>query len=421
MRKIRRSRRGVSSMIGGIIILTLFLSALSVMVFISQQYDTYQSTVETMNHKDIDAFSENLVPTYPGLYYNSNQTVSQGTCNPYCYQYVLYVSNNAAIGTQVTRIYINSTDTRPYVQGAAGQGVGCGNLCAFDPSNTPQPFHFLASSAFVNPSEYAHQLIFYTNNTYTLPCSQACGAYGVNSIAIATSRGRVFSFQWPIPPTGVATISYLTTGVMQIAYQGSGNPGYASTNEPAAISRGSGGTGTAGIYCHSESNATKVVTGSSYWTLWFVNPWVTMTIFNDAFPTTASNHTSFYVAVKVTNNQGGSIVITRGNMWLQLTVPQTGPTRGLARVLILGGPLVGTYYSGVFTPAGTQTTVASTYTVVLIYKINIWSWAADTNALPSGVTYSGMATMTNDQEGGGSTAYFSGTSVLDGLYVRTGC
>jgi len=409
-------------MIGGIIILTLFLSALSVMVFISQQYDTYQSTVETMNHSDINAFSENLSPIYPGIYFSSSQTTSLGTCNPFCYQYVLYFSNEAAIGTQVARIYINSTDTRSYSPGASGQGVGCGNLCAFDPASAPQPFHFLASLAFVNPSEYDHQLIFYTNSTYTLPCSAACGSYGVNSIAIVTSRGRVFSFQWPIPPTGVATISYLTTGVMQIAYQGSGNPGYASTNEPAAISQGSGGTYVAGVYCHSEQNATKVPTGSSYGTLWFVNPWVTMAIFNDAFPTTATNHTALFVAVKVTNNQGGTLVITRGNMWLQLILPsQVGITRGLARVLTLGGPLVGTYYNGLFTPAGSQTTVASTYAVLLIYRVNIWSWAADsTNPPPAGVTYSGMATMTNDQEGG-SPAYFSGTTVLDGLYDKTSC
>jgi len=423
--RICRNRKAVSSMIGGIIVLTLFLSALSVMVFISQQYDSYQSTVETMNRKDIDAFSENLAPVYPGLYFNTNQTETQGTCNPYCYQYVLYISNDAAIGTQITRIYINSTDTRPYSQGAAGQAVGCGNLCSFDSSSAPQPFHFLASSAFVNPSEFSHQLIFYTNNTYTLPCSQACGAYGLNSVAVVTSRGRVFSFQWPFAPTGVATVSYLTTGILQIAYLGSGNPGYASTNEPAAVSRGSGGTSVAGIYCHSETNATKVATGSAYGTLWFVNPWATWTIFKDAFPLTGANHTQIFAVVKVTNNQGGPIVITRGNMWLQLTVPQTqnNPSPGSMVILTVGGPLVGTYYNGAFTLAGSQTNVASLTSVLLVYRINIWSWVGNTqiSQVPSGVTFSGMATMTNDQEGGGTTAYFSGTSVLDGLYVKSGC
>ena len=423
MRKLWTKRKGVSTMIGGIIILTLFLSALSVMVFISQQYDTYQSTVEAMNRKDTDAFSENLVPVYPGLYYNSNKTETQGACStglPYCHVYSLYVSNGAAIGTQITRIYVNSTDSRPYIPRTQGQGVGCGNLCAFDASVTPQPFHFLASSAFVNPSEYKHEVIFYTNDTYTLPNVQ--GSYGLNSIAVITARGRMFSFQWPIPPNGVATVSYLSTDVMQIAYQGSGNPGFGSSNEPAAIGQGSGGSSSGGFYCHSEQNVTKVATGSSYGTLWFVNPWVTSTIFNDAFPSSGTNHTSFYVSVLVTNNQQGSITITRGNIWLQLVVLAPGVQPGLARVLVLGGTMVGTYYNGVFTPAGSSTTVDGTYSVILIYKVNLWSWAGTAVANPSSVVFSGMVTMTNDQEGSGvNNGYFSGTSTIDGLYVRPSC
>ena len=246
MRRFWTRRKGVSTMIGGIIILTLFLSALSVMVFISQQYDTYQSTVETMNRKDIDAFSENLAPVYPGLLNDTAATSSY--CNPYCYRYDLLVSNEAAIGTQITRIYINSTDPRPYVQGQQGQPVGCTNLCTFDSADVPQPFHFLATSGFVNPSEYQHEVIFYTNSTYTLPYSS--GIYGLNSIALVTARGRMFSFQWPIPPTGAATVSYLATHLMQIAYQGSGNPGFASSNEPGAVGKGSGGSSAGGYYCH---------------------------------------------------------------------------------------------------------------------------------------------------------------------------
>ena len=147
MRKLLTNRKAVSSMIGGIIILTLFLSALSMMVFISQQYDTYQSTVESMNQKDIGAFSENLAvgkDAYPGLEFLGNQTtIDQTTVN--IISYGLFVSNYAAIGTQIARIYINST-------------VGlCVNLCIFNPSSeVPQPCNqtlvntqcdFLASTA----------------------------------------------------------------------------------------------------------------------------------------------------------------------------------------------------------------------------------------------------------------------------------
>jgi hypothetical protein len=415
MRRFCKRRKGVSTMIGGIIILTLFLSALSVMVFISQQYDTYQSTVETMNRKDIDAFSENLSPVFPGLLNDTAATSSY--CIPNCYSYDLLISNEAAIGTQVSRIYVNSTDPRPYVSGQQGPSIGCTNLCTFDSADVPQPFHFLASSAFVNPSEYQHRVIFYTNSTYTLP--YASGIYGLNSIALVTARGRMFSFQWPMPPTGVGTTSYLATHILQVAYQGSGNPGFASSNEPGAVAKGSGGSSAGGYYCHGESNVTSVPAGS-YGTLWFVNPWVSLTIFNDAFPYTSSNHTSFFVSVSVTNNQQNAITLTSGNMWLQLTVPDTnhGPTPGLLRVLVMGGPLVGTYYDGAWTPAGSATTVASATSVLLIYRINIWSWAGSGWTNPSGVTYSGMATVTNSEEG---SAYFEGTTLLDGLYVRTSC
>ena len=224
MRKLLTNRKAVSSMIGGIIILTLFLSALSMMVFISQQYDTYQSTVETMNHNDINAFSENLVFPYPGLNFSSSKDTS-GLCVGGCYKYTLYVSNDAAIGTEIARIYINSTDSRDYIAAIQGQSVRCGNLCVFNPSNVSKPCStasdgssecfFLSSSAFVNPSEYAHQVIFYTDNAYTLPCSQGCNVYGVNSIVIVTNRGRSFSFQWPISLNPSLTVS----SVPLIAYQ----------------------------------------------------------------------------------------------------------------------------------------------------------------------------------------------------------
>ena len=213
---------------------------------------------------------------------------------------------------------------------------------------------------------------------------------------------------------------------VQIAYTGSQMDqfGYDSKNEPVAVNLNSGGTDTLppNTYCHSESTATKVLTGSSFGTLWFVNPWVTATIFDDAFATTLSNHTSFFMALTVTNTQSSTIRITDGNIWLQLVVPQLTGTRGLARVLILGGLLVGTYNNNAtFTLAGQETDVASNQPVMLIYKINIWSWAADnvlvSSDVPPGVAYSGMATVANDHE---DLNYFFGILEV-GLYVKPSC
>jgi hypothetical protein len=393
-------------MIGGIIILTLFLSALSVMVFISQQYDKYQSTVETMNRKDIDAFSENLVAVFPGL--TGGNLTSGGLCPSGCVQYTLLVSNHAAIGTQIARIYINST------------GAGCTNLCILDSASVEQPFHFLASSAFVNPSEYSHQLILYLNttSTFTLPT-----AYGSNTVALVTARGRAFSFQFPFPPNGINAMSYLTTGTMKIAYQPSQvTGGYASSNEPAAIAAGSGGTAVAG-YCHNEpAGQASKITGTTYGTLWFVNPWVTKTIFYDALPSgIIGNHTNLYVIANLTNNQASQITITGGNIWLELiTVPPTPPT-----LLVMGGPLIGTYYpassgGGSFYAAGSSPQVNSGQNVLLIYRITSYNWGGGTylTGTPSDMTFAGMATMTNKLENGG---YIGGTTTLDGLYVRPSC
>ncbi len=236
---------------------------------------------------------------------------------------------------------------------------------------------------------------------------------GLTQLRSQPIRGRIFSFQWPVSQTPSTSSSILgLTGnssyYVQIAYTGSQMDqfGYDSKNEPVAVNLNSGGTDTLppNTYCHSESTATKVVTGSSFGTLWFVNPWVTATIFDDAFATTLSNHTSFFVALTVTNTQSSTIRITDGNIWLQLVVPQLTGTRGLARVLTLGGPLVGTYNNNdTFTLAGQETDVASNQPVMLIYKINIWSWAADNvlvaSDVPSSVAFSGVATVANDHEG----------------------
>jgi len=403
MRKLWTRRKGVSTMIGGIIILTLFLSALSVMVFISQQYDKYQSTVETMNRKDIDAFSENLVAVYPGL--SGGNLTRGGFCPAGCVQYTLMVSNHAAIGTEIARIYINST------------GAGCTNLCILDPASVEQPFHFLASSAFVNPSEYSHQLVLYLNttSTFTLPT-----AYGSNTVALVTARGRAFSFQFPFPPNGVNSMSYLTTDTMKIAYQPSQvSGGYDSKNEPAAIAAGSGGTAVGG-YCHNELGQASKITGTPYGTLWFVNPWVTKTIFYDALPSgVIGNHTNIYVIANLTNNQASQITITGGNIWLELltTPPPTPPT-----LLVMEGSLIGTYYpassgGGSFYAAGSSPTVNSGQNVLLIYRITSYNWAA-TSIGNSDMTFAGMATMTNKLENGG---YIGGTTTLDGLYVRPSC
>jgi hypothetical protein len=402
MRKLWFKRKGVSTIIGGIIVLTLFLTALTIMVFTSQQYDSYQTTVEMMNQKDIQSFSENLVAVYPGIYRSAS--VTGGSCTPSCNTYDLMVSNQAGIGTEISRIYINSTFG------------GCTTLCVLDSASSPQPFHFLSSTGFVNPSEYGHLLIFYLNSTLTLP-----NVIGANTVAIVTSRGRVFSFQWSFPPVGIAAIPNIATSRMMIAYQQSGSGGYDSSKE---------GTGTTG-YCHQESPTAISGTGVPGGSLYFVNPWVTQTIFNNVFPTTGSNSTTFFVYANITNTQPMPVSITGGNIVLQLVLQPTPAKVGVANLLLLGGPMIGIYYPaisgvGTFYTAGSGPAggIPAGNSVIMIFKIATGNWESFATGYPyppSDMTFSAIASVTNKLEADGSGGYFGATVVLDGLYVRTSC
>ena len=70
-----RRRRAVSTMIGGLIILSLLLTALGTMVFVSQQNDQYQQSVNKMAQYDSQRSSENLVFNSPGLTLVTSATV----------------------------------------------------------------------------------------------------------------------------------------------------------------------------------------------------------------------------------------------------------------------------------------------------------------------------------------------------------
>jgi hypothetical protein len=199
MRRMRAHRKGVSTIIGGIIILTLILTALTEMVLVAQQYDTYETLLNTMSQKDIDRMSENLIAIYPGI--TGPQLVSG--CGSTCNQYNMSISNLAGIGTQIVRIYINSTS-------------GCDNLCVFNPSTSPTQFGFQFSSSFINPAEAGHGVLFWLPNNVNLPTDSP----KANTVVIATARGRTFTVQWPFPPAGnyIPTDLHLDMGPIRITF-----------------------------------------------------------------------------------------------------------------------------------------------------------------------------------------------------------
>jgi len=393
MRMFWARRKAISSIIGGIIILTLFLSALSVMVLVSQQYDAYQGTVNKMSQKDIDRFSENLVAVFPGLAGPTSVTGCGGTCN----QYNMTISNMAGIGTQITRIYINSTDS------------GCTSICVLDLSNTATSYSFQTSARFVNSGETLHSVLIWLPSSVLLP--NPTPPSPKSTIYIATTRGRVFTFQWPFPPIGSAlggqSGASISAGIMKIAYQGA----YDSKNEPSQPNNQG---------CHYEQSqpypappgykeVLSGITGVTGSSLTFVNPWITDTILQTAAPSSGHPSSTLYIYANVINTRGVATTVTGGNL-----VISAADASSNAKQYFLGGTLLGTYYKGTFYAAGTSATIQPNDNFYLIFIIT--NWTQGINA--AGLVFTGTGAFTNRMQDG---TYSGGEVMLDGLYDRTSC
>ena len=152
------------------------------MIVITQQYDAYEQIAAKMNQADIQRFSEGLVFNYPGIIWPGKSVSCAGATG--CYQYTLNITNAANIGTQVARIYINSTLT------------GCTSACILDPASSPTASRFRSADRYINPSETYHLVFFW------LPSGKAISNQVLNTISVVTTRGRVFTLQFPLPAAG---------------------------------------------------------------------------------------------------------------------------------------------------------------------------------------------------------------------------
>jgi hypothetical protein len=198
MRRLLHGRRGVETVIGGLVVLVLFVFSLIAMVALSQQYDLYLGRAAAMQRMDTDRLSENLQGVYPGIW--PEPRVGPTSCGGgWCNAYNMTLAN-LGIGVQIARIYVNSSES-----------PGCTTPCVLTPSPTPAPNTFQASQRYINPGEFFHSIFFWlpwnpTSQKTTLPLEclvkGALINYDCNTITIVTTRGRIFSFQWPFPPAG---------------------------------------------------------------------------------------------------------------------------------------------------------------------------------------------------------------------------
>ena len=432
MRKLWFRRKAVSTIIGGIIVLGLFLTALLSMVLVSQQYDQYQTQVNKMSQFGINRLSEYLVANSPGLTsITSNALIpgwavagSCGVGGQYnCYN--MTVSNLGGVGIHIVRIYINST------------GSGCTSLCVLNPTLAPtSSYAFNQPDQFINAGETNHVVLLYLHTVELLSPT--------NTIVVVTSRGSMFSFNWPIKSlTGGQSQIAFSAGILKIAYQYSqAYPACATTNPPLCYDSqnepglgGSGGTN----YCHNEP-ARAYPAGSSYaekltgmssvgvgdgGVLWFVSPWVTQAIFNSAQTNGVapsghsgwpSNLTTLYLYVNITNVGSTPFAINGGSIDL------TWYSYNWVTANLIGfyeGAAPGTFY-----PAGSTHTVAAHESFYGIFKVTEVSLgtASSTNTWPppagESVMFLGSASLTSSTQ---DETFIAGVALMSGLWIRNSC
>ncbi|MGD0175544.1 MAG: hypothetical protein ABSC50_01820 [Candidatus Bathyarchaeia archaeon] len=386
MRKLRFRRKAVSNIIGGIIILSLFLIALTAMVVLNQQYDAYQGAVVKMTREDIDRSSENLVAIYPGL--NGSFPVSCGvSCS--LNQYNMSLANLGGVGVQIARIYINST-TQPTQPTQTGCATSAKGPCVLNPVpiTSKTSMSFAQDDSYISAGEFSHFVRIWLpggSGGIMLPNVALTPS---NGISIVTTRGRVFSFTWPFPPAGQGTAGSgspvnIETGTMKIAYNGTYN------SHPDA--------------CHQEAATPLPSNVQGTKSLYFVNPWTNSTVLTLA-------HIYVYAYSADTLN----IPITFS--WGQLVI-MTATSGSNQKQYFVGGDYVGIVWKNKFWGAGTAVTVQPGDDFYFIFQITNINYGAPTSS--SGDLFTGTATVNNAY---GTTnegpLYRAFVIYLDGLYVR---
>jgi hypothetical protein len=397
------------------IVLALILTALLSVVFVSQQYDQYQTQASGMSQFDTQRLSEYLVFNSPGLTSVPLNTIvpGWGTCSSTYICYNMTVTNLGGVGVHIVGIYINST------------GSGCTSLCVLNPTSSINQNAFTQKDQFVNRGETSHAVILALPSAVVLPgqTNPSQPAFPMNAIFIATSMGNVFSFQWPfqvIP--GVSSVAY-SQGIMKVAYQGAFNSkneaGPVAGNVSAGIP-GSGGSGTvAQGYCHQESvepypappgYAEKItVSGLADNNLWFVNPWITAGAGStkSILDSIDNGATTLYMYI---------ILINTGNMPFSPTAGTLDLTWFASNHI--DGSLFGVYYRGTFYSTAPSIPEGGLY--YAIYKIDNSIFMLN-NPPTRSVMFWGGAAVTNAGTSGTSDEnqdFYSGTILTSGLWIR---
>ena len=393
---LRFRRRAVSTVIVGIIFLTLLLTSFTALVVVGSEYDSYETQNSKMNQQSIDRLSENITAVYPGIILTSSEGCT--SC-----EYDMVLSNQGGVAVQITQIYINST-----VPGSAGCTFAppTGNIgpCVLNPtsSNPPGNFQFNKNDAYLNSGELNHTVRF--SLPFTLPNEGLQGPSSpANTIWIVTARGRVFMFQYPFAANPLAIPGFtpnLIRGDAKIAWCQSGNC--------------AGAGGSSQLSCHSEPY--EVRSGPpAVGNLYFVNPWIDPTIMEGA----AGGSELIYVYVRLNNTSGGQLTLSQGTIILEAADAGSN-----AKMYFAGGPYLGVYYPVTSTSLTTGTATIDPLTpgapgdkngtFIALFQLATYDHSMK-NSIPNGAIFTGTIAVNNQAE---DNTYSTLLAFTEGVYVR---
>jgi hypothetical protein len=118
------------------------------------------------------------------------------SCVPGFNQYTMLITNVGGEGSQIARIYINSSVS----WGCPGPAPCILNPATPKGASQVAPFTFNFSQSFVNPGEFSHKLVFWLPKSAVNYIFLETDKPGSHSFSIVTTKGQVFSFHYPFPP-----------------------------------------------------------------------------------------------------------------------------------------------------------------------------------------------------------------------------
>ncbi len=163
-RRLARSKKGMSTIFGGLFFVIIILMGFNVMLWGFIQYDAYNHVITSMSQRDQQAVSENLVPV--------NVTCTS-TCPTGSGTFTIFVNNLGSYSVTIANVYISNTNTT--TTGFCKPGP-----CITNPSGTTGNIPAGA-----------------TNFQIRVPLSFPVFSSNSYRLTLATTRGRLFNLYYP--------------------------------------------------------------------------------------------------------------------------------------------------------------------------------------------------------------------------------